>query len=345
MANVNFYTIPDREKAVIFQQTSSKSLIPAYAVEKDWWVVQCLSAIFSMDLSKHLVFKGGTSLSKGWGLIERFSEDIDLAIDRRFFGFEGHIGRSQIDKLRRTAGAYIDDVFLPQLQKTLSNRGFGMLNIEIEAGERSDRDRSILLHYPYIIESPGYLQPRVKLEFSCRSLMEPSTMQKFGSLVDQSFPNTDFAESPITVPTVNPERTFLEKLFLLHEEFQRPLEKIRSGERLSRHLYDVVKLSKTAFADTAFSSPELYQTIVVHRQQFNPIPGIDYTKHQPRSINPIPADSVLAAWKSDYNTMREEMIYEENAPSFEQLVSELRELQQRVNALPWTFDTSLFDAQ
>src|ERR1019366_7027970 len=145
-------------------------------------------------------------------------------------------------------------------------------------------------------------------------------------MVDDAYPSSDFAEPPITVPTVNPERTFLEKLFLLHEEFQRPAERVRTGDYLSRHLYDIVKVSKTSFAEKALLTPELYQTIVAHRCRFNPVPGVDYSLHKPQSLNPVPIAAVLAAWEADYKTMREEMIYDLNAPSFEQLMVHVTEL-------------------
>ena len=218
-----------------------------------------------MEVASHLIFKGGTSLSKAWKLIDRFSEDIDLAIDREFFGFAGDLSKNQRDKLRKTTGVYIDEVFFPELKTRLEVKKINGLRIELEEGEESDRDRKINLYYPNVIPAPGYLEPRVQIEISCRSLREPFTLQAFASLVDETYPDAEFAQGPVKIPTVNPERTFLEKIFLLHEEFQRPPEKMRV-KRLSRHLYDVVKLSKTEFAEKALSDQTLYETIVEHRQ-------------------------------------------------------------------------------
>ena len=124
MDNNNLYHIPDNEKAEIFQQASAITRLPAHAVEKDWWVVQTLGMIFGLPIAEHLLFKGGTSLSKGWSLIERFSEDIDLAIDRKYFGFDGALNRNEITKLRKTAGAFVDDQFIAMLQGKLSERSF-----------------------------------------------------------------------------------------------------------------------------------------------------------------------------------------------------------------------------
>lgn len=84
-----WHSTSDDEKRVAYNNISSNTGLPAYAVEKDWWVVQTLAILFEMEVGEHLVFKGGTSLSKSWNLIDRFSEDIDLAINRAFFGFEG----------------------------------------------------------------------------------------------------------------------------------------------------------------------------------------------------------------------------------------------------------------
>lgn len=138
----------------------------------------------------------------------------------------------------------------------------------------SDKDRTINIYYPYVIALPGYLQPRIQLEIGSRSLREPFMLKSISSLVDEAYPNSDFVQDAFKVSTVSPERTFLEKVFLLHEEFQRPAEKMRVN-RLSRHLYEI---------------------------------------------------------------MLEQMIYEENPPSFEELMESLGELNSRINSLNWKFD-------
>jgi len=101
MAKVDFYNIDNAEKEAIFNAGATEMGMTPFAVEKDWWVSRTLNIIFQMDIAAHLVFKGGTSLSKAWKLINRFSEDIDLAIDKEFFeGYQGEITRTQISKLR-----------------------------------------------------------------------------------------------------------------------------------------------------------------------------------------------------------------------------------------------------
>ena len=330
---IQWLEIPNATKENAYREISAETGISAFAVEKDWWVVQTLSVVFDMDAAPHLVFKGGTSLSKVWKLIQRFSEDIDLAIDRKFFGFNGDLSKNQRDKLKKTAGRYIDEVFYPDLTKHFTEAGYNV-NVVLEPSPESDRDRKISIYYPNVIPSPGYMKPMVQLEIGARSLREPFSPQSITSFLDEYYPGREFTFPPIQVPTVDPERTFLEKIFLLHEEFQRPPEKMRV-DRLSRHLYDVYKLSKTKFTDRALDDKDLYNTIVDHRYHFNRVGGVDYNLHRPATINPIPLPQVIPEWEKDYHTMLEQMIYEKNPPSFEQLIEALTVLKRRINSLPW----------
>lgn len=337
MAKINFYHIPNNEKRTIFQEIARLNNMLPFAVEKDWWVTQALSIIFGMEIGKHLIFKGGTSLSKAFNLIERFSEDIDLAVDREYFGFVGELSKKERERLRKASGKYVDEVFYQDLKKRFQEKGFQDVSIELVEETESDKDRTINIYYPYVIALPGYLQPRVQLEIGSRSLKEPFMLKAISSLVDEAYPNSDFVQDAFIVPTVNPERTLLEKIFLLHEEFQRPAEKMRVN-RLSRHLYDIFRLSKSSFFEKALGDPDLYSTIVNHRYKFNRIGHIDYNLHQPINIRMLPPEKVIEDWKADYEIMLEQMIYEVNPPSFEELIESLRELNNKINSLNWKFD-------
>ena len=340
MAKIDFYTIDKAEKQAIFQAIAGEKGMTPFAVEKDWWVSRTLEIIFQMDIAKHLVFKGGTSLSKAWKLIHRFSEDIDLAIDKEFFGgYEGNLSRPKITKLRKEAGAYTSGTFFEELQEGFRKKGFHEIEFKVIEAEDTDQDpRIIEIYYSNIMAQPSeYVLPRVQVEIGCRSLREPFSNQSFGALVDEVYVGSEFAQPLFEVPTVNPERTFLEKLFLLHEEFHRPAEKMRV-DRLSRHLYDVYHLSKAGVADSAIHDKELYETIVAHRHKFSRVGGVDYNSHNPKTLNPIPFAQIIAAWRKDYAKMLEEMIYEENKPSFEQLIDNLNELRSRLQSLDWAFE-------
>lgn len=332
--------VPDETKRRAYAETAEKTGLSAFAAEKDWWVVQTLSVVFGMDVSAHLVFKGGTSLSKGWKIIDRFSEDVDLALDRAFLGFDGELSKNERGKLRKETGLYVDNVFYPELIGEFASKGYDNVRLELVKEKQSDLDRKISIYYPNVIEAPGYLQPAVQIEISCRSLREPFTMRSIIPHLDEVFPDAGFIQSPAIIPTVNPERTFLEKIFLLHEEFHRPAEK-RRVNRLSRHLYDVVKLSKTSFAEKALTDRALYETIVNHRYHFTRVGEVNYNLHQPQTINPTPPVELMNAWKADYNVMIEQMIYEENPPAFDEIISDLKNLTQKINSLEWKFSLEL----
>lgn len=333
----NFQSLSDSEKKQIFESVSDITGMPAFAVEKDWWVTKTLALIFEMEVGKHLVFKGGTSLSKAWKLIKRFSEDVDLAIDRNFFGFEGDLSKNQRTQLRKTAGAYVSEIFIEDLKMAFANYGVDNVSIKLVEAVSSDQDpRIIEIYYPNVIPTSTYVEPRVQVEIGSRSLREPFTIQKFGSLIDEMFPGKEFTNSYIEIPTVNAERTFLEKIFLLHEEFNRPKDKMRVG-RLSRHLYDVYHLSKTGFAEKAIDDKQLYETIVQHRFTFTRVGGVDYNSHNPTFINPIPPSNIIDAWRTDYKEMLESMIYEQNPPTFDELVENLQQLINLLRKLPWEY--------
>jgi len=339
MARIDFYHLDPAEKAAIFTEIATQKGMKPFAVEKDWWVSRTLEIILQRPIAAHLVFKGGTSLSKAWKLINRFSEDIDLAIDREFFGFKGDLGKNQRDKLRKIAGAYTTGTFFEELKQAFEEKGFTELNfIVIEAQDSGQDPRVLEIYYPNVIEpDTEYILPRVQIEVSCRSLREPFTAQDFGALVDEFYAGKDFTEPLFEVPTVNAERTFLEKLFLLHEEFHRPTEKMRV-DRLSRHLYDVYHLTKAGVAEKSINDKELYETIVAHRYKLSRVGEVDYNLHNPTTLNPIPPDEIIGEWEADYAKMKEDMIYEENKPSFAELINNLNELRTQLQEVPWNFE-------
>jgi predicted nucleotidyltransferase component of viral defense system len=340
MAKINFNTLEKAEKVAIFNALAAEKGMTPFAVEKDWWVSRTLEIIFQMPIAQHLVFKGGTSLSKAWKLISRFSEDIDLAIDRAFFeGYQGEISRTQINKLRKEAGIYTTGTFFEELQEEFRVKGFNELSFKIIDSGESDQDpRIIEIYYPNSITSNSeYILPRVQIEISCRSLREPFSVQKFGSLVDEFYEGRDFTEPLFEVQTVNPERTLLEKIFLLHEEFHRPADKMRV-DRLSRHLYDINQLAAAVIVEQAINDKELYETIVAHRFKFSRVGEVDYNNHNPKTVNPIPPSEIIGDWETDYTKMKEDMIYDNNKPTFDDLINNLTHLRTQLQAVNWEFE-------
>lgn len=323
------------EKRKIFKEIAIEFGIPDAAIEKDWWVVRTLELVFQTEIAQHTVFKGGTSLSKAWKLIDRFSEDIDLALDRKFLGFEkadAEMSGSQVRKLRKASCEYIAEKYLPQLQQSFSDAGFSDAKLQLIPIQSADQDPvKIRVNYPAVTEKSEYLPPRVLIEIGSRSEKEPFTERQFSSFVGEHFKGRNFADAEIKIPVVNPERTFLEKIFLLHEEFQQPVEKVKV-DRQSRHLYDLEKLMDTEFGVKALADQNFYRHIVEHRRLITPLRGIDYANHAPDKINPVPPDEMIAAWKKDYEQMQQSMIYRESLP-FDKLLGRISELKTRINKI------------
>ena len=331
--NTNWLTLSKERRIEILNKATELTGLPAIAIEKDWWVSLCLNASFSLPYSEHIVFKGGTSLSKGWDLIERFSEDIDLAIDRKFFGFEGDISKTQIRKLRKQSCEFISTEFLKDLTRTLTDWGaIAECGLFAQPVNDSDKDPQVIeIHYNSVVDTSEYLPQRVLIEISSRSLMEPAEKREINSILSVNFPKLDFATDAYSIPTVLPQRTFLEKIFLLHEEFSQEPKKIRIN-RLSRHLYDLERLMDTQHGLTALQDKKLYDNIVTHREKFNPLRGLAYGNHTTGKIKIIPRDTVIREFERDYSEMTKFMIYGK-ALKFEKLLNRMKELQKRINSL------------
>ncbi len=327
-----FINLSKKDKLNIFNQVSERTGFPSSAVEKDWWVTLALNIIFSLSYSNHIVFKGGTSLSKAWNLIERFSEDIDLVIDRKHLGFEGELSKNQVKKLRKASCSFIGSEFYKDINDALIKLGVPDYELVVQETKDTDTDPLVIeLRYKSLTETSDYLRPRVLIEVSARSLMEPVENKAVISMVSEEFKELPFAETEVTIPVVSPKRTFLEKIFLLHEEFQKDTKFIRV-ERMSRHLYDLEKLMDTIHGTEALKDVKLYNTIVTHRKNFNAVRGIDYANHSPQLINISPLEATIKEWRKDYKTMQESMFYG-GTISFDKLMERIAELNTRIKTI------------
>jgi hypothetical protein len=330
-----WFSLTEETRKNIFTQVAAQKRLPDYAIEKDWWIVHTISLLFSLSCASHLIFKGGTSLSKGWNLIQRFSEDIDLALDREYLGFKGELEKAQIRRLRRKSFDYLTSAFTEELKAKYAEAGFADVIVKYRKVENHDQDPIIIeIYYPKLTEANTYLKPDILVEVGSRSLIEPHSERTFATMMAENYTDNPFADEPITIPTVNPERTFLEKIFLLHEEFQKKPDKVRVA-RLSRHLYDIEKLNQTKYAKIALQNAELYNTIVAHRSKFSPISGIDFKNHSPDKIRFIPPYDILKDWEADYKEMQQYMIYGESLP-YNELIAKLTGLQSQINKIKWS---------
>ena len=343
IAAMKFIDLSTEDRVDILNRVSSElNIRQREVIEKDWWVTAVLRAMFSLPYANHLSFKGGTSLSNCWHLIDRFSEDIDIAIDREYLGFSGTLSKTQIsDKLRRAACSFVRETMQHDLAAQLYQNGISKekfkVNVDITPVSTTDPE-IININYDSVfsvsidgMDGNQYILPKVKVEVSGRSMSEPVSEIMIDSMIDQVYSKAPFAEQKFMVRAVLPERTFLEKIFLLHEEFAKPKDLIRI-ERMSRHMYDIGQMLKTPIAERAVNDALLYRQVVEHRRTFIGLRGFDYDTLYPATLNIVPPPSVFEQWKSDYENMRLHMIYGESA-SFEVLVKELEKLNSIINQI------------
>lgn len=328
-----FTDLTDNDRRDIIDYVSGQTGFLRTVVEKDWWVTSVLRAIYSLPYACHASFKGGTSLSKCWGLIRRMSEDIDIGISREFFGFSGELSKNQIsDKLRRASCAFVRNTMRGDLEEALFRQGIkpDSITVSVMQTKVSTVDpETIYVVYPSLYESNDYISPQVKIEVSGRSMSEPVSKVTIRSYISENLPKLTFEDEAVEVNAVLPQRTFLEKLFLLHEEFAKPDSEIRV-ERMSRHLYDVYRIMRTEIAEKALADDELYNSIIEHRRKFIGLKGFDYDTLAKGSLCIVPNGEIRAKWESDYKNTVLNMVLGE-APSFEEIISELEVLNRRIN--------------
>lgn len=329
---MKFIDIPaDRQRQAI-NNVALKTELPPSSIEKDWWVTQVLKALHTLPYAEHIAFKGGTSLSKCWNLIARFSEDIDIALSREFLGFGGELSKTQIsDKLRRAACSFVRGKMQYDVKEALLALGIrqDVFSVDVVITPVTTVDPEVItVTYQSLYDVSPYIKNTVKLEISGRSMVDPVEKKFINAAIDAHFPNAPFAEEPFEVNAVIPERTFLEKVFLLHEEFHKDVVRV---ERMSRHVYDLAMMmdSERKIADRAVNNEELYRTVLEHRRKFIGLKGFNYDELYTDTLCIVPGNEIAERWQEDYKFMGEHMIYGP-VPSFEELVEKMTLLNDKI---------------
>lgn len=327
-----FLTLTEVQRRMVFEQTAIRIKLPVSSIEKDFWVTEILNILFSLPYADRMVFKGGTSLSKVWGVIRRFSEDIDIAIDRSMFGIEGDVTKKQLKKLRKASSIFVRDTLANDLMAVAEETGLSDF-ITIKANPDGEGDatypepRQIHIIYKSVLPSGAnpYLRDEVLLEVGARSLFEPTAKAKVESFVSTVFPHLTSNNTATQIVAAIAEKTFLEKVFLLHELFT--TDGCRNANRKSRHLYDLCKMLETGIAERAVSNDELWETIRHHREIFTSIRDVDYTPDVRNRIVLTPPERVMEEWKNDYVTMVANMIYEDIIPTFSDILGDAAKIE------------------
>lgn len=330
------------EMRLYFEQAQSRLSLPPASIEKDFWVSWTLWKLFSLpEWGSHLVFKGGTSLSKCWGLIERFSEDIDIVINRDFLGFGGEKSpekepskkkrKNSLEKLKETCRLRIHSGLKPALEECFKDAlpSDMQWSLRIASPEEDPDEQTLLFEYPAALSvSAPYLSPRVKIELGARSDTWPTETPVIKPYLADAFPAI-FAIDKFHGRAVAPERTFWEKAMLLHEERFRPPQKTVKA-RLARHYYDLWCLIKKGIAGRAMQNPDLFTGVAEHRAVFFYQNWMDYSTLRPGSLCLLPRDDQLLTWRQDYNAMRTMMFFGP-VPDFDEILDVVRAFEKEFN--------------
>lgn len=314
------------QRKELFNETSARRGMTPAIVEKDFWVSWVLGRIYQHErLSRLLMFKGGTSLSKAYGLIERFSEDIDLVLDWRVVTeAEPEVERSKKkqkalnEAMRERAREYIASDLFAMLAEVID----GVCECSIDKEDA----QIINIRYPAAF-SDQYLRPEVRLEIGPLAAWLPYEEKTISCYAAEEFPDV-FDITEYVVQVIKAERTFWDKVTILHHEAHRPVENAQPS-RYSRHYYDLYKMIHSDVKQRALDNLHLLVEVVEFKQRFYPRGWAKYEKAVPGSLKLIPADHVLDVVRKDYAAMRN-MIFGE-VPEMDEIMAALQQLQQEIN--------------
>jgi predicted nucleotidyltransferase component of viral defense system len=361
-----FTTLPEEERKTAFQEAAIRQGVRPVIIEKDFWVCWTLRRIFeNPQLAPYITFKGGTSLSKVYRLIERFSEDIDLTISKGApylmdganpmeEGISGKERQRRIDALKENARRFVAELALPTLQKSFAGKLPGDWKLALDADDPDGQ--TILFFYPalqsYTVsrgglgggglsahpkpgiggagltqtwEVPGYIKPVVRLEFGARGDTEPSENKQITPYVAETFQQL-FDDPYSNVHVLAAERTFWEKATILHALHHGT----KMRDRMSRHYYDTFVMAQKGIADAALRDVTLLEKVVRNKSLMFADNKASYDTAVIGSLRLIPKDVMLPELKRDYAAMQEMFIGK--VPQFETIMSELARLEKRISS-------------
>jgi len=328
------------ERANLFSETAARVGVAPWVAEKDFWVCWTLSKLFPTPADHPpLLFKGGTSLSKVFRVIQRFSEDIDISVNKAALGFEGARdpelaagGRRKalIDELEEEAKKYVTDRLHPHLkgefEKGLDSAdGWGL---EVQEG---DGGMELLFDYPRSPTAPttGYSSTTVLVQIGAKADHEPATRHQVSPYAYEYFSNY-FSVPHCEVLVLDAERTFWEKATILHAHYHGGPDKVK--DRLARHYYDLYMLSTTELGKRAAARLDLLGRVVQYKRVYHSSAWARYEEAKIGSLRLAPSDDVATIVRKDFEQMVESgYFYGDAAPDFNQIVDGLRDLEGAIN--------------
>lgn len=329
-----------KDREALFNETASIKGISPDIVEKDFWVCWTLLQIFHLHGLPRFIFKGGTSLSKVFGIIKRFSEDVDLVINRHELGFSDandpanqkgtNLRDRTIEKLKNSCRNVIAAEFVPKLQAQIHSI-IGDQGWTLEIDPSAPDGAAVEFKYPVGIPEAvkgGYIKREVRLELGCRGDQVPCEGGKVAPYAAEAFPN-QFQVPEADVNVISAERTFWEKATILHREYYRVEAGKPVSERIIRHYHDVVVISKHSRGLLATKDFALLGQVVAHKQHFFREAGAHYELAKRGTLRLVPSPRLEEALRKDHEKMRE--MYFGDEPDFDAVMNDLRKLEKAIN--------------
>lgn len=344
-----FLAASAEDRRGVFLAAANRLRTAEVNVEKDFWVCWALQAMFhAMEAPRpRLLFKGGTSLSKGYGLISRFSEDVDVTVFRDDLGqaasveellaLSGTKRKAKLAEIKRACQAYIAGPLQAQLgellAKSITDAGIDAPQARVELDPDDPDRQTLLLWYPAsgaARDAGAYVRPAVKIESGAKSALDPNRPLTVRPYVDDDLPDLDLSVEGVT--TVDPERTFWDKVVIVHGQrrwFEKHGALKGGGQRVTRHYYDLDRLIGSDIGRNAASNPELGADCVAHARMFFNNPAFDLAAARPGTFALAPTAAMLEPLARDYAAMSG-MIFGE-APSFEAVLESVAGLEHQLN--------------
>ena len=322
----------EKNRRELFENTAAKKGMHVAIIEKDFWVCYMLEYLFQRNkYREHIVFKGGTSLSKAYGVIERFSEDIDIILDWELLGYAdkdlwAERSNNKQYKLNtevnEKAAQFIANEFLDSIRQDIKKE----LNFDFRIYVDTHDIMTINFEYPHSFDDE-YVRPIVRLEIGPLAAWIPTTEKAIQPYCAEEYPQL-FSTKSIDVMAVKIERTFWEKVTILHKEACKKVDQTLSP-RYSRHYYDVYMLCKAGIKDVAVNNLALLRDVVIFKDKFYHSGNAHYEDILRGSIHLVPPEHIRNGLKKDYDSMAN-MIYGEQ-PTFEELMLCIEQLESELN--------------
>lgn len=337
------FAADDDTRAGLFTTTAQRLRTTPQNAEKDFWVCWTLDALFNgLPKGPRLLFKGGTSLSKGFGLIRRFSEDIDVTVFRDDLGeartveqlqaLSGKKRNAALEAIKEACEAHINGPLLTALSKVAADAAarIGLPNGAIRIEPHPDDRQTLLVRYPTATPVDDYVEKSVKIESGAKSALDPNSVRTIRAYVDEDVPDLELIVPNVTI--VDAERTFWDKIVILHglrRWFDRRGELRAGGHRVSRHYYDVHALMQSDVGQRAIAEPALGADCVLHARMFFNRPDFDLASATPPTFALVPEGAMYDDLRRDYAAMTG-MIFGD-APAFDAVVESVAALQATIN--------------